>query len=115
MTMRPLILSLTLLLSSCAIQLGKVPVIVKKLEENELNYQELMERKNKIKKSKATKKDCAHIYLFIPTKLTLELDTVLTKTCKKSNYSFDNKIYDEFFYFLYGRECVVNEHYCENT
>jgi hypothetical protein len=109
------ILSLTFILSSCAVQMGKVPIIVKNLDQDEINYEELMEKKNRIKKSKEFRKDCLHVFLFIPTKLTLEFDTVLMKSCKNSNFSFDNRIYDEFFYFLYGKECVVNEHYCENT
>lgn len=113
--MRLFTILLTFVLSSCALQMGKVPIIVKNLDEDEINYEELMERKNQRNKKVEFKKDCAHIFLFFPTKLTLELDTVLTKTCKKSNFSFDNKIYDEFFYFLYGKECVVNEHHCENT
>lgn len=113
--MQFLILIFTLFLSSCAIQMGKVPIIVKSLKEDEINYEELMKRKNLVHKVKETKKDCIHVFLFVPTRLTLELDTVLSKSCEKSNYSFDNKIYDEFFYFIYGKECIVNEHICENS
>lgn len=110
-----LILTLTVFLSSCAIQLGKVPVIVKNLEEDEIDYQKLMERKSRTHKTKKLSKDCVQIFVFIPSKLTLELDTVFTKSCKKSNFSFDNKLYDEFYYFGYGQECIVNEHTCENS
>lgn len=113
--MHLLVLTLTFFLSSCALQMGTVPIIVKNLDEDEINYKELIDRRNQIQKTKAIRKDCIHIFLFVPTKLNLELDTVLTKSCKKSNFSFDNKIYDEFFYLIYGKECVVNEHYCENT
>lgn len=109
------ILSITFFISSCAIQMGKVPIIVKNLDHDEINYDELMKKKSRTQINKDFRKDCVHVFLFIPSRLTLELDTVLTKSCKDSNFSFDNKIYDEFFYFLYGKECIVNEHYCENT
>ena len=113
--MRIFILLLTFLTTSCAIHLGKIPIIVKKLDHDELNYEELMQRKNQSQTIKDTQKDCTHVYLIVPTKLTLDLEGVFKKSCKDSNFSFDNKIYDEFFYFIYGRECVVNEAYCENT
>lgn len=110
-----LVIALTFLLTSCAFQLGKIPIIVKTLEEDEIDYKKLMERKSNIQKTKELSKDCIQVFVFIPTGLTLELDTVLAKSCKKSNFSFDNKLYDEFYYFLYGKECIVNEHSCENS
>lgn len=109
-----LTLALTFMFSSCAIQMGKVPIIVKNLDQDEIHYDELMKKKSEAK-TKDRRKDCIHIFVFVPTKLTLDLETVLKKSCNKSNYSFDNKIEDELFYLLYGRECFVNESYCENT
>lgn len=112
--MRILTLILTLLLTSCAVQMGKIPTIVKKLDSDEINYEELMNKKKNALKTKESNKDCMHVFVVVPNKLTLDMETVLNKSCPKSNYSFDNKLYDRFFYFLYGQECVVNEHHCEN-
>lgn len=113
--MHYLVLALTFMVSSCAIQMGKIPIIVKKLDQDEINYEELMKKKDQARSSKEIKKDCLQVYVFVPTKLHLELGTVLKESCNKSNFSFDNKIYDEVYYFIYGQECFVNESYCENT
>ncbi|WPU66534.1 hypothetical protein [Peredibacter starrii] len=113
---RYLILALTFMVSSCAnISMGKIPIIVKNLDQDEINYDELMKMKSQARNTKETKKDCAQIYVFVPTKLILDLESVLKKSCNNSNYSFDNQVEDRFFYLGYGQECVVNEFYCENT
>ena len=94
--------------------MGKIPIIVKDLPNDELNYEELTNKQSKLSKDKIAK-DCMHVYLFIPSKLKLKREIVFKDSCPKSNYSFDNKLSNEVFYFLYGRECVVNEHQCEDS
>ena len=112
--MQTFLLLLLLTFSSCAFKMGKVPVIVKSLETDEINYEDLMKKKESAKSSKEIKKDCMHIYLFVPDKLDLDMKTVLNHSCSKSNYSFNNEFTDRVFYFLYGQECFVNEYNCEN-
>lgn len=105
---------LLLLVSSCSLGKARIPIIVKKLDYDEIDYKKLIQTKSNMQKSKNVVKDCLHVYLFIPNKFNLELAKTLSDSCKNSNYSFQNEIDHNFFYALYGRECIVNEHYCEN-
>lgn len=105
---------LLILLTSCSFKLGKIPIVLDKFEEEELNYKELIKTKNKLAKEQI-KKDCIHIYFLFPDKLEVEFDNVISRTCSPSKISFDNKISYEFFYFIYGKECLVNEYRCENN
>lgn len=98
-----------------SIKLGKVPILVKEMESEEINYEELIQKKKNMQSKKEIKKDCLQVFVFIPTKMTVEMDKALNQSCQDSNLSFDNKLYHRFFYLLYGQECFINEHYCEGT
>lgn len=106
---------MSVLLSSCSFNMGKVPIIVKELEGDELDYADLQRRRLQAYQKSQEKKDCIHLLLFVPSKLSLDMKDVLSRSCKNSNFSFENKFEDRFFYFLYGQECFVNEHNCEDT
>ena len=105
-------LFILLLLSSCSVNRGNIPIIVKKLEQREIDYRQLKKIKSKAVQATNEASDCMHIFVFIPNKLTLSFDEIIKNSCSDSNYSFDNNFSTSLFYVGYGRECFINEYSC---
>ncbi|MBH46945.1 MAG: hypothetical protein CME71_02110 [Halobacteriovorax sp.] len=108
-------LLLLLLLSACSINRGNIPIIVKELEQDEIDYQELIKTKSSASEEVQKTSDCLHMFLFIPNKLTFSVEDVFKNSCSGSNHSFDNQFSTSLFYLGYGKECIINEHRCASN
>lgn len=113
--MKTTLVVILLFFSSCSIKMGHIPIIVKEDfndKSDTIDFAKIEETRSKGPLQAALSNDCVHFFVLIPTKLTLDIEKVLLNSCPDSRYSFDNQMKHEMFYFLYGRECVVNEVKC---
>lgn len=101
-----------ILMQGCSLNMGNIPIIIKEHPNDEVDYGAIKKIQSQTSLVDSKVQDCMHLFIFIPTKLTLDLKYVLKNSCPNSNYSFNNKIDDHFFYLGYGRECVRNHAKC---
>lgn len=109
------LLFLQVFVSSCSIHMGNIPIIVKEDIQDKtdtIDFAKIEAIRSKGPLMASYEKDCLHMFVFVPTKIYLDFHKVISQSCPKSPYSFDNNIKDRFFYLLYGKECLINEAKC---